>query len=90
MLSRSGNAGQGRIRSRSAGDLGSAELAIDSGKREFRLPTESAWEVVARSGSRTAYGFGKQLFAMFSSRRDVMLVIVEPIDRRTFCPVGIR
>jgi formylglycine-generating enzyme required for sulfatase activity len=34
-------------------------LGLD--KRGFRLPTESEWEVLARSGSRTAYGFGSEV-----------------------------
>jgi eukaryotic-like serine/threonine-protein kinase len=34
---------------------------LDLSKRGFRLPTESEWEVVARSGSRTAYGFGSEV-----------------------------
>jgi formylglycine-generating enzyme required for sulfatase activity len=34
-------------------------LGLD--KRGFRLPTDSEWEVVARSGSRTAYGFGSEV-----------------------------
>jgi serine/threonine protein kinase/formylglycine-generating enzyme required for sulfatase activity len=34
---------------------------LDLDKRGFRLPTESEWEVVARSGSRTAYGFGSEV-----------------------------
>jgi formylglycine-generating enzyme required for sulfatase activity len=33
---------------------------LDLDKRGFRLPTESEWEVVARCGSRTAYGFGSE------------------------------
>jgi formylglycine-generating enzyme required for sulfatase activity len=31
---------------------------LDLSKRGFRLPTESEWEVMTRSGSRTSYGFG--------------------------------
>jgi eukaryotic-like serine/threonine-protein kinase len=34
---------------------------LDWDKGGFRLPTESEWEVVARSGSRTAYGFGSEV-----------------------------
>lgn len=34
---------------------------LDLDQRGFRLPTESEWEVVARSGSRTAYGFGSEV-----------------------------
>jgi formylglycine-generating enzyme required for sulfatase activity len=34
---------------------------LDLSKRGFRLPTESEWEVMARSGSRTAYGFGSEV-----------------------------
>jgi formylglycine-generating enzyme required for sulfatase activity len=34
---------------------------LDLSKRGFRLPTESEWEVIARSGSRTAYGFGSEV-----------------------------
>jgi eukaryotic-like serine/threonine-protein kinase len=34
---------------------------LDLDRRGFRLPTESEWEVVARSGSRTVYGFGSEI-----------------------------
>jgi formylglycine-generating enzyme required for sulfatase activity len=34
---------------------------LDLSKRGFRLPTESEWEVMSRSGSRTAYGFGSEV-----------------------------
>ncbi|MFO0384286.1 MAG: protein kinase domain-containing protein [Pirellula sp.] len=34
---------------------------LDLSKRGFRLPTESEWEVMARSGSRTAYGYGSEV-----------------------------
>jgi formylglycine-generating enzyme required for sulfatase activity len=34
---------------------------LDVSKRGFRLPTESEWEMMARSGSRTAYGYGSEV-----------------------------
>ena len=34
---------------------------LELGRRGFRLPTESEWEVGSRSGTRTAYGYGSEV-----------------------------
>jgi formylglycine-generating enzyme required for sulfatase activity len=34
---------------------------LELGRRGFRLPTESEWEVASRAGARTTYGYGSEV-----------------------------
>ncbi len=49
---------------------------LELGRRGFRLPTDSEWEIASRTGGRTAYGYGGEegllgLFGWFQGNSDM-------------------